>query len=65
MPTYYLQNEDDPDSLAKISHVTSTLESKYGIALPRMGVEKADNRTNGLIIFTQAESINNKSLFRV
>jgi hypothetical protein len=65
MPTYYLPNKNDPNSSAKISDIVTTLESKYGIAMPRIGVEKANNRTNGLIIFTQAESIDNKSLFRV
>lgn len=65
LPSYYFQDQNDPDSSIKISHVTTTLESKYGISLPWIGVEKANNRNNGLIIFTQAETINNTSLFKV
>lgn len=65
MPTYYLQNANVTDSSAKIRDITTTLESKYGIMLPQIGIDKVENRINGLIIFTQAESIDNTSLFRV
>jgi hypothetical protein len=65
VPTYYLPNKNDPHSEAKILGTVDLLENKYGIYLPQVGVEKANNRTNGLVIFTQAESIDNKSLFRV
>jgi hypothetical protein len=65
VPTYYLPNKNDPNSEAKIIDTVALLESKYGIYLPQVGVEKANNRTNGLVIFTQAESIDNKSLCRV
>jgi hypothetical protein len=33
--------------------------------MPRIGWEKANNRSNGLVIYTQGESIENKSLFKV
>ena len=33
--------------------------------MPRIGWEKANNRSNGLVIYTQGESIDNKSLFKV
>lgn len=65
IPTYCLPDKNDPKSFTKIRDTVNLLERKYGIFMPSKGVEKANNRTNGLVIFTQAESIDKKSLFRV
>src|SRR6478609_5176486 len=48
-----------------IRDTVNLLEHKYGIVMPRIGWEKANNRSNGLVIYTQGESIDNKSLFKV
>lgn len=44
----------------KVIDTVNLLEYKYNIAIP-----KEPNRHNGLIIFTQAESINDQGLFKV
>jgi len=66
MPTYCLPADtNDSKSFTKIRDTVNLLEHKYGIVMPRIGWEKANNRSNGLVIYTQGESIDNKSLFKV
>jgi hypothetical protein len=59
IPTYFLP-DSSPDSRMKVIETVNLLEYKYNIAIPR-----EPNRHNGLIIFTQAESINDQGLFKV
>lgn len=59
VPTYFLPDKS-PDSRMKVIDTVNLLEYKYNIAIPR-----EPNRHNGLIIFTQAESINDQGLFKV
>lgn len=59
VPTYFLPDKS-PDSRMKVIDTVNLLEYKYNIAIP-----KEPNRHNGLIIFTQAESINDQGLFKV
>jgi hypothetical protein len=66
MPTYCLPaDKNDSKSFTQIRDTVNLLEHKYGIVMPRIGWEKANNRSNGLVIYTQGESIENKSLFKV
>lgn len=77
VPTYHLpdmvQNEDIPEMPRKPTHLdlkvidtVNLLESKYGISIPKEeGIRQTPTRQNGLIIFTQADSLRIPGLYKV
>jgi hypothetical protein len=60
MPTYYLPEDKQLDSKLRVQQAMAFIEQNYNIVLPI-----APLRAEGMIIYTQAESIGNiQGLFR-
>lgn len=60
MPSYYLPDGTSDFKFTKLIPTIDILENKYDILLPRN-----DDRWNGLVIYTQAESVGTEGLFKV
>jgi hypothetical protein len=58
MPTYYLPVDSQLDSEVKVQEALAFYEKKFNLIFP------VENRPQGLIVLTQAESLNTTGLFR-